>query len=462
MMPRLIERHAEDRLLMIDPDGTQISEHAWLDRIAASDIAAWCRLYVGQRVAVLTSCNLDRARTLLLLDGVAASLQLLSADLPGDALRSLLARGHPHRILISANTAVDPPEGVPYDILPNFALSYPAAASGSISVLPIADTEWILATSGTTKTPKLVCHSLQSLSRTVRRRFAAVESLKWGLLYDLNRFAGLQVFLQAMIGGDVLLIPPANARLSDTLAWLAQQGCDAISATPTLWRKLLMTPESVNLDLKQITLGGEIADQFVIDALRKHYPKARIVHIYASTEAGVGFAVSDGQEGFPTAFLGQAVKGADLRVDEGGLLRIRPPAANQRYLGEDMPLADEDGFVITGDRVEVKDNRVLFRGRENGAINVGGNKVQPEEVERVLLEHPEVALAVVGAKRSSITGALVEARIVPSLECADPSGLPRRLHEWCSQRLPRYKVPALIRIETDMPTNATGKIARQL
>ena len=57
------------------------------------------------------------------------------------------------------------------------------------------------------------------------------------------------------------------------------------------------------LELDRITLGGEIATQTTIDNLRRSFKSAKIVHIYASTEAGVGFTVRDERAGFPVEYL---------------------------------------------------------------------------------------------------------------------------------------------------------------
>jgi acyl-CoA synthetase (AMP-forming)/AMP-acid ligase II len=323
------------------------------------------------------------------------------------------------------------------------------------------ESEWVLATSGTTKFPKLVVHTLRTLSKSVRRDPGVGREFCWGLLYDLNRFAGLQVFFQAILGGSRLVLIPKRMPLEAAIDHLCQSGCNALSATPTMWRRLLMTPGSDKLALRQVTLGGEIADAAVLNALRAAYPMARVVHIYASTEAGVGFAVSDGREGFPVNYLERGVRGVELRVDAEGILQIRPAITGQKYLQEATGLAATDGYLSTGDRVEIVGDRVHFLGRDSGAINVGGNKVQPEEVERVLLSHPAVAFATVLPKQSGIMGALIEARVVLQPQALNAKNATAELREWCTSRLERYKVPAFIRIVNEVDMSETGKVSRK-
>jgi acyl-CoA synthetase (AMP-forming)/AMP-acid ligase II len=228
-----------------------------------------------------------------------------------------------------------------------------------------------------------------------------------------------------------------------------------------MWRKLLMTPYVEQLRLRQITLGGEIADQGIINALRRSFPDTRIAHIYASTEVGVGFSVTDDLAGFPKSMLDHPPSGVDLRVSPDGFLLIRPHIQDQTYLGNHANLLDEDGFINTGDLVAEENLRFVFRGRANGSINVGGNKVQPEEVERVLYAFPGVKLVKVYGKRNPMTGYVVAADVVLDSEQRDPHSCKRDLVAHCTAHLTDFKVPALIRIVQDLAVTQSGKLMRQ-
>jgi acyl-CoA synthetase (AMP-forming)/AMP-acid ligase II len=248
--------------------------------------------------------------------------------------------------------------------------------------------------------------------------------------------------------------------MADQIAWLAGQGVTHMSATPTLWRRLLMAPGLDRLALRQVTLGGEIADQGVLDALRARFPDARITHIYASTEAGVGFAVNDRRAGFPLDFLDHPPGGVGVAVRDG-LLWLRPPGGRQvRYLGGQPVTVDTDGFVLTGDRIEIADDRALFLGRDSGVVNVGGVKVWPERVERIIAAVPGVGMAAVNAKSSPITGALLIATVVPADPACDRETLKTAIMARCRASLEREAVPARLRFADSLATNAAGKITR--
>jgi acyl-coenzyme A synthetase/AMP-(fatty) acid ligase len=309
------------------------------------------------------------------------------------------------------------------------------------------DTQWVLYTSGTTGEPKPVGHSLESLTRTVNPTAGA--GLVWGLLYDPTRMAGIQVLLQGMLSGSTVVAPTLDAAIGDRVAMLMAHGVDALSATPTLWRQILQLPSARNWALAQITLGGEIADQRVLDALAATYPNARIVHVFASTETGAAFSVRDGREGFPVDYLEDPPRGVQLQVRDD-VLHVWSPGATA---------AGEDGFASTGDIVEVSGDRVLFRGRGSGVVNIGGANVWPEVVESILRRHDDVLEAVVTSKPNAMTGNVLVADVVLA-DGAVRDDVSKRLRAWVREQAPRTHVPATISVVDDLVVSPTGKVTR--
>ena len=218
-----------------------------------------------------------------------------------------------------------------------------------------------------------------------------------------------------------------------------------------------MSPAARAIAPRYVRLSGEIADQAILDALRKFYPQASVGHAFASTETGVGFEVTDGLEGFPASQLGSHE--VEMKVEDGSL-RIRSPRTAGRYLGEDNPtLADGDGFVDTGDIVELRGDRYYFLGRRTGLINVGGLKVYPEEVEAIINRHPAVRMSVVRSRRSPITGSLVVADVVLKVEAEE--AVKREILAICRDSLAAYKIPATITFVPALEVAAAGKVVRR-
>jgi len=319
---------------------------------------------------------------------------------------------------------------------------------------PTFDSNWYLATSGTTGKPKWIEHSLQKLTRTVNTK-ASSRSLCWGLVYQPYRFAGMQVVLQSLLSG-ACLVDASEGEIEQRLNIMTQAKVSALSATPSLWRQFLFSSKLAALPLHQITLGGEIADQPLLNRLQQLFPAAALRHIYASTEAGVAFAVTDGKAGFPRRYLEQGYYDLQLKVDQQQHLWLKSPAM---FAPELANRVDSAGFLDTEDLVRLTAERVLFLGRASGVINVGGNKVHPEQVEQEILKVAGVAAARVYGKNSSILGQLVMAQIVASPD-TDEKELVGRVTQHCQQQLQRHQLPFKIQLLTALPLAASGKQLR--
>ena len=204
---------------------------------------------------------------------------------------------------------------------------------------------------------------------------------------------------------------------------------------------------------------AEIADQSILSALRRQFPKARIAHIYASTEAGVGFSVSDDRAGFPEQWLGEGPP-SDMKISDRDTLLIKSPAlsTSESLQARRTP----DGYLDTEDCVRISDGRVYFIGRASGVINVGGNKVHPEEVENLVRELPGIQNATVNARNSPIMGQLVSLDVqAGSLSSEQRQALKDQIRKHCRAHLQKYKVPALINFVDTLEITESGKIARK-
>jgi len=313
------------------------------------------------------------------------------------------------------------------------------------------DTEWCIFTSGTTGSPKLIKHTLKSLVGKLGKK-KSTTSNAWGILYDHARFAGLQVVLQTLISGDTLVHPGVRYGSIPNDFFFSKVIC--LSATPSMWRKLLMYDKITTVQFKVITLGGEIADQPLLTRLRDTFPKAKLVHIYASTEAGVGLKITDGKAGFPVSWLNER---DDIDISPHNTLMIK---LDNLSTGKEIERrTDSHGFFDTQDLIGLKNDRFIFLGRVNGVINVGGNKVNPILVEEIVRELDYVQEVVVFGKKNSIIGQVVAANIVLS-EKAIKEIAYKNILLHCKSRLSIHEVPAHIYFVKDINLTSTGKTAR--
>jgi acyl-coenzyme A synthetase/AMP-(fatty) acid ligase len=324
-------------------------------------------------------------------------------------------------------------------------------------------TEWILLTSGTTGRPKMVLHTLASLSGAIGPGESHTRVI-WGTFYDIRRYGGLQIYLRGVLTCSSLLLTGSQESVATFLQRAGEAGVTHISGTPTHWRRALMSPEAGRIAPRYIRLSGEIADQAILNRLRSFYPDAEISHAFATTEAGVAFDVRDAMSGFPADTL-TGTSGVDLKVVDA-TLRVRSTRTAERYLGENpAAIKDPEGFVDTGDVLELRDGRYHFVGRRDGVINVGGLKVHPEEVEAVLNRHPQVRLSLVRTQKSPITGAVVAADVLLT-SASPPEGdqareLQQTIKQFCRESLAPHKVPATISFVPELAISETGKLVRR-
>lgn len=361
------------------------------------------------------------------------------------------------------------------------AATQAANAGIAAEIAPSATvTEWVLLTSGTTGRPKMVVHSLDSLaghiSAAVGPSAGATVSAGpsgpgtiWCTFYDTRRYGGLQILLRALVGGGSLVLSCAGEAPAAFLARAAAAGATHFLGTPSHWRRALMTEAAQAIAPTYVRLSGEVADQMILDRLRAAYPTARIVHAFAATEAGLALEVDDGLAGFPARLVGQAGGPAELDIRDGTLF-VRSARAARAYLdGDNTSIPGADGFVDTGDVVALHGDRYHFAGRRDGTVNVGGQKVHPEEVEAVINQHPGVRMSLVRARANPITGAIVVADVVLAAEnaakhgaSAAAGGMQDDIRAFCRAHLPPHKVPVSIRIVPSLDIAASGKLVRQL
>jgi len=408
----------------------------------------------GRAVLLATGSQLATAAALLELDGHVRRMVLCTPDLAPDVLAEVAAIAQTDAVVAERADLEIPGHG------PAFVVTVAPTAAPLTRRAEFA-TEWILLTSGTSGRPKLVLHTLESLAGALPHQ-ASVPSV-WSTFYDIRRYGGLQIYLRAVLSGTSLVLSDAGEAATTFLARAGAAGVTHISGTPSHWRRALMSGGAHLIEPAYVRLSGEVADQVLLDGLRDTYPRAQVAHAFASTEAGVAFDVTDGRAGFPADYVESGRGGVAMKVIDG-TLRIRSARTAARYLGDAPPVVDAEGFVDTGDLVELRDGRYYFLGRRGGVVNVGGQKVFPEEVEAVLNTHPRVRMSLVGARRSPITGAVVVADVV-LIDAAMPAeseltDLKRELLDSCRRALAPHKVPAVLKFVESLPLTPAGKLRR--
>jgi acyl-coenzyme A synthetase/AMP-(fatty) acid ligase len=424
------------------------------DAALGASVSGGADALAGRSVLIRTREPVFAALALIDLDGMAKRVVLCPPDFADEHLDGVIAAAGID-VLVTDSPGVYPqPKG-----LTVLTVGRPIVGQAP-TPMGTTPTEWVMFTSGTTGAPKMVVHTLEGLTGAIKPA-AAPEPVVWGTFYDIRRYGGLQILLRALLGGASMVLASCEEPQADLIARLAAHHVTHLSGTPSHWRRALTHPAAKALAPRYARLSGEIADQAVLDSLKAFLPGASVGHAYASTEAGVGFEVTDGREGFPAALVEALGGDVEMKVADGSL-RLRSRRSASRYVGPHAPaVAEADGFVDTGDMVELRGDRYYFVGRRGGVINVGGLKVHPEEIETVINRHAAVRSSLVRGRRNPITGAVVVAEVVLNHpDEATNEATKTGILAACRESLAPFKVPAIIKVVASLDLTAGGKLAR--
>lgn len=297
-----------------------------------------------------------------------------------------------------------------------------------------------LLTSGTTGIPKKIDHNFYSITKAVKISDTHKDDV-WGFAYNPTHMAGIQVFFQALLNFNtmVYLFGEDPKTISELII---KYNISHISATPTFYR---LMPTNKNFPcVCQISSGGEKLTAELKGKLVTLFPNARIKNIYASTEAGSLFA-SEGEDFYiPSRYKDR------IRIKDNEIL------IHQSLLGDSDNLVLEDNWYHSGDLVQVTaiEPRLAFRfvSRKNEMINVGGYKVNPEEVEEELLKNQKITAVRVYGKPNPVLGNILCADIVA--HDISERDIRRALN------LQNFKIPRIIYFRDTIDTTRTGKVKR--
>ncbi|CAG0955970.1 partial fatty-acyl-CoA synthase, partial [Anaerolineae bacterium] len=328
-------------------------------------------------------------------------------------------------------------------------------------------------TSGSTGRPKAALHSQTNLinggiiyKQTYRINSEDSILAAVPLLHSFGMVAGLITAL--MSGARLVLIERfIPQRLVKTLA---EEKITILLAVPFMYDlmarcNLLKVPDLSALRVS-LSSGGQLLPD-VAKKFRERYHKP-VYQVYGCTEMGVIAMQWPNASEWPEHSVGCPGMGISVRiVDENGRdvlakevgnLLVKTPAMFAGYFGHPDATAQafQDGWYVTGDMAWQDDQgRLYLAGRKDTFINVGGKKVNPLEVEQVLLSHSGVKEAVVFGSDAGSGGEQVYATVVPVGQVSETE-----LIAFCRAHLAFYKVPSHIEFVKELGKTGMGKIPR--
>ena len=307
----------------------------------------------------------------------------------------------------------------------------------------------VVATSGVGGRPKLVeLHrvAVAVAVRTSADRLGATPRDRWISVLPPSHVGGLLVLLRGAILGAPVTVHEAfdPARLVRD-----GEGPAFVSVVPAIARRLVAS--DVGLSGLTLLVGGDALDEGTAGAARSR--GARLVTTYGLTETCGG-----------VVYDGVPLDGMAVRLGAEGAIEVDGPMLMEGYRLDGAATGaafTTDGWLRTGDLGALGDDgRLTVLGRADHVIRTGSETVWPEEVERVLADHPRVGDVAVAGRPDAEWGQHVCAFVVPARTDEPPTLEELRAHG--AERLARFKLPRDLRLVPEIPRTSTGKVRRAL
>lgn len=352
--------------------------------------------------------------------------------------------------------------------------------------LPCADTHrndmalWMYS-SGSTGRPKGIVHLQHDMTYTHQSYASAVLKLT----PDDICFSVPKIFFSYGFGNSITfpfsvgaasLLMPGRATPAAVFAAIAQYRPTVFYGLPTLFTLLTHAPEIRDADFSSLRLvvsAAEILSSEIFNAW-KAATGLEIIECLGATEM-LNVYLSNTPERKRAGAAGMRVPGYEivLKDDAGnevadghqGTMWIRGHSSTPMFWNRPERTAQtihEGGWLCTGDRfVRDHDGFYFFRGREDDLIKVSGQWVNPIEVQRCLLDHPDVRECVVLPVELPDKRMALKAFVVTTGPVHDREAATRALQDHVKRKLVPYKYPRLVAFLPELPKTGTGKVDRQ-
>jgi bile acid-coenzyme A ligase len=485
-----IARAEPDRTALVGFDAhlaeQVLSWREFADRIA--DAADALRAALDRRTR---SCAVVPAgNTLPAAIGIAAAL---TAEVPvfplnpatppaeRDALLRLLGRRFAHGYLMDAQLR---PQRIELPAGPEPPAGGSAAAEGSGQFSTAAEgpgqrsaVAYLLATGASTGIPKISARPGPLRYDPVRTPSLVIRHTGWRtaqrqlIVGPLYHAAPFTAFLDALLDSNTVVLQPVFAP-QWTVELVRRYAIEWLQLTPTHMREILRLPDLDPAGFGTLRAMLHTAARCDADTKRGWIDllgPERVYELYGATE-GIGVTLVRGDEWLARpgtvgrGFLSQVriLDDAGTAVPPGttGTVFMRTPRRVGRsdYVNDQAIRTTLDGFATVGDHGRLdRDGYLYLEPRDHDTINVGGEKVDPDEVEAALRDHPAVVDAVAVAVPHQTLGSVVGAHVVLQ---RGASVRKAELAAHCGRRLAGYKIPKHFTFVDQVPRSAAGKIQR--
>ncbi len=239
---------------------------------------------------------------------------------------------------------------------------------------------------------------------------------------------------------------------------------EILPSSATMLRLLMLSDLNMyNLNsLKIVIYGSETMDLNLLCSLKELLPHVVFKQSFGTSETNAISIINHKDEHFKKYFK---IVDCDYKIINNELY-LKSKTQSLGYLNADNSVFDEEGYFATGDLVELYkedgEEYIKIIGRSKELINVGGEKVIPQEVEGVILELGYIQDCLVYAKANAITGQSVCVKVVlkANVEFTNLE-LKKQLRMYCKDKLANYKIPTQVEIVDGLELSQRFKKVRK-
>jgi long-chain acyl-CoA synthetase len=312
----------------------------------------------------------------------------------------------------------------------------------------------VLFSSGSTGKSKASVHDITDILEKFKVKRHTLRTITF-LLYD--HIGGFNTLLYTLSNAG-LIVTVSDRNPDGVLKAVEKYNVELLPTSPTFINLILLSEafERYNISsLKTVTYGTEPMPESTLKRFNKLFPDIKLLQTYGLSEVGILRSKSKSSDSLWVKVGGE---GFETRVVDG-MLEIKAISAMLGYLNAPSPFTS-DGWFKTGDAVEVNGEYIKILGRKSEIINVGGEKVYPQEVENVIQEINDVGEVTVYGEKNHIMGNIVCVKVTLKEEL-DVKIFKKRLKKHCRQKLQNYKVPIKVQVATEKQHNERFKKMRQ-
>ena len=309
----------------------------------------------------------------------------------------------------------------------------------------------ILFSSGSTGKPKAIVHNLDNILNAYLTKKPKKINILLFLMFD--HIGGLNTLFNTLSMGACGVAIKNRKDINIIAQTLQDYKIFMLPASPSLLNLILLSCVWQRFDLSHlrlITYGTEQMPDTLLHNLKATFPNVRFHQTFGTSEVGIT----------QTTTQGNAIKLENIEYKiKNGELYLKSSSQALGYLNADNSVFDNEGYFATGDLVESLningEEYLRILGRSKEVINVGGEKVLPQEVENVILEIPFIKDCLVYGEKNAITGQSVSVQVVLdalNLKAVFDSDSPtniavkKELRKSCKDKLAPFKIPSKVEI----------------